>query len=97
MFKWEKCSPSVCLPDDRHHTCIFCSFVPSVFEFGACFHQRLESDIGDEILSHSGIEYGTQEVGPRSQTDGDNLGRCLYLYSFWVNGHRRPYLHCGLC
>ena len=28
--------------------------------------------------------------------DWDNLGRCLYLHSFWVNGHRRPYLHCGL-
>lgn len=35
--------------------------------------------------------------GWASQTDGDNLGRCLYLYSFWVNGHQRPYLHCGLC
>lgn len=67
-IKFKKCS-LLFLPDNLHHTCIFCSFVSSVFGFGACFNQRLESDIGDGILSHSGIELGTQEAGPRRQTE----------------------------
>lgn len=76
---------SVCLPDNLHHTCIFCSFVPSVFGFGARFNQRLESDIGDGILSHSGIELGTQETGPRRQTEIIWADACICTAFGWMD------------
>lgn len=50
----------------------------------------------DGIEFQSGLESGPSRAGPTVETDWDNLCRCLYLYSFWVNGHQRPYLRCGL-
>lgn len=75
----------MCLPDNLHRTCLSCSFVPSVFGCGACFYQRPESDIGDGILSHRGIELGTQEAGPRRQTEIIWADACICTAFGWMD------------